>query len=506
MKTPFSILCISDLHFNNEKLDPVKKLGEDLLRFTKEENHAERLRWLPSYLVIAGDIANKGNLDYSQPTQHINDLLQVLGLSGNHVILVPGNHDKNTKGIDLSAYKNEIEIFKQYQKHESVDCVQKFHDYYSNKFKHYIEFGKQYLSDPSDAQCKEYQYQKPELLLPEKNPDFGIKLLSGVRHFKEDSLCFVIVNTEWLYIPPSSILKEKCENTDCGIEKRIPEIKRLLSIKENCKLCVPLINDAYNVINDKDHKGCTIVTVMHRDFKDLTWLENNHTDLAQKDPIQQIEAFSDIILTGHEHTVTVENPSYMKNSIQHFKLGSTGRDPYASNEEPIRTACLIRINPASEQVEMLTASYDGIHNAWSFHENETSFPLRQKYTWRDNLSVDDTNKRIIIKAKDSSNESVIKEIRTHFDPNNAKSLAFCVFRLRINDLEKDLDKAYFEWKEKTKPLFIVIYRIIEKSEENKHVDDSIDGFIYQFEKKHIKDCLCNRIIIRKVDVVIPHLV
>ena len=506
MKTPFSILCISDLHFNNEKLDPVKKLGEDLLRFTKEGNHAEKLQWLPSYLVIAGDIANKGNLDYSQPTQHINDLLQVLGLSRDHVILVPGNHDKNTKGIDLLAYRNEIKLFEQYQKHESAGCVQEFHDYYANKFKPYIDFGKQYLSDPSDVQCKEYQYQKPELLLPMNNPDFGIRLLSGVRHFKEDSLCFVIVNTEWLYIPPSSILKEKCDNTtDCGIEKKVRGIKRLLSIKENCKLCVPLINDAYNLIK-KDYKDCTIVTVMHRDFKDLTWFENNHTNLAQKNPIQQIEAFSDIILTGHEHTVTIENPSYMKNKIQHFKLGSTGRDPYESSEEPVRTACLIRINPASEQVEMLTASYDGINNAWSFYENEEIFPLRQKYTWSEELAIDNTGKRIIIKAKDSSNEIVIKEIRAHFDPNDEKSLSFCIFRVRINDLEKDLNNAYLKWKEKTKPLFIVIYRIIEKTEENKHIDDRIDNFIYQFEKKHVKDCLCNRIIIRKVDVIIPNLV
>ena len=126
MKTPISILCISDLHFNNKESKPIRQLGKDLLVYTNNEENVSRLRWIPDYVVIAGDIINQGNKDYSEPRTHIMELLKEFKLPSNRVIMVPGNHDKDTTNYDLTAYKDECDLFDSYQKMKQSDSIQKF--------------------------------------------------------------------------------------------------------------------------------------------------------------------------------------------------------------------------------------------------------------------------------------------------------------------------------------------------------------------------------------------
>lgn len=501
MKTPISILCISDLHFNNKESKPIRQLGKDLLVYTNNEENVSRLRWIPDYVVIAGDIINQGNKDYSEPRTHIMELLKEFKLPSNRVIMVPGNHDKDTTNYDLTAYKDECDLFDSYQKMKQSDSIQKFRDHFVPKFNDYLAFAQNFLSPTAASTCDDYLYQNPNILIPEGVEDHRAKMLSGIRYFEEDSLCFFLVNTEWLYIPPKKLMKEKLKLGTLSISNDYyDEIKEYLMVKENCKLCVPLINDAFNWIKNV-HPECTVVTVMHRDFKDLTWCENNHTDLSQKDPVRQIENVSDVILTGHEHSVSIESPTFVKNNVQHYQIGSTGRDSLGK-AEPVRTACVININPAKECVEMLKAHYDYIKNQWSFEESEDKFPLRHKYFQNEKevLLKDET---IIIKAKSTDEKTINAEIRAHFNFSGS-DVVLCPIRYKA-DIKEELEKLYQnKRKETTALLFIVVYRIITDNKADNYIES--DG-VKQFKNEHLIDSLCNKLIINsKIKVVVPNLV
>lgn len=498
MKTPISILCISDLHFNNEAMEPVRQLGKDLLAYTNNNEKVSQLRWIPDYIVIAGDITNQGNKNYKEPKKHIEDLLDEFKLPSDRVIMVPGNHDKDTSNYDLIAYKKECDLFEKYQLISSQAIVKEFREHFVSKFANYLSFSKSFLSDTTNDEEGDCLYQDPKLLVPEDVIDDKGKLLSCVRYFKEDSLCFFLVNTEWLYIPPKTLMKEKLKIGSLSISNDYyDEIKEYVKVKENCKLCVPLINDAFNWIKKK-HPECTVVTVMHRDFKDLDWFENNHTDSSKKDPVRQIEAVSDVILTGHEHSVNIEPPTFVKNDVQHFQIGSTGIY-YTGRKEQNRTACVLNINPANACVEMLNAHYDAINNSWEFVENKRLFPLRHKYYQADRIPIKDKEGRIIIKAKSIDEEIINAEIRAHFNITSSDVLLYPI-RYKAESIRKELEEIVLENKGKDKSLFVVVYRIISDKNNDRFVDaDSIK----QFKNDHLKDCLCNKLIIKEIDVIVP---
>lgn len=502
MKVPISILCISDLHFNNKKLEPIQQLGKDLLSYANNSERITSKRWIPDYIVIAGDIINKGNKNYKEPEDHIKILLEELHLEHKRVIMVPGNHDKNTSNYDLTSYKKECDLFDKYQKKQSKAILEEFRRHFISCFSGYLTFASKFYSNDAKSASDYHLYQSIELIASDEYAEEGkAKLLSGVRYFEEDSLCFFLVNTEWLYVPPQVLMKEDIKLGELSITNNYyDKLRDYLSIKENCKLCVPLINDAFNFIK-KEHPECTVITIMHRDFKDLTWAENNHTDPSQKDPISQIEAVSDIILTGHEHSVKIESPTYVKNNVQHFKIGSAGRDSI-SNEEPIRTACVININPASEKIELLNALYDGTNNKWSFDECERTFPLRPKYCQNDKREETKKNQRVAIKAK-STDEKIIKaEIEDYFNIEASSNIELYPIRYKSATIKKELNKAY-KSRDKKKNLFIIIYRI-KTNDNNINTIETED--IKQFKEKHMVDFMCNRLVIKEIDVIVPNLV
>ena len=256
----------------------------------------------------------------------------------------------------------------------------------------------------------------------------------------------------------------------------------------------------FNLIK-KEYADCTVVTVMHRDFKDLTWAENNHTDLSQKDPIRQIEAVSDIILTGHEHSVKIEHPTFVKNNVQHFQIGSSGRDS-ASKDEPIRTACVINVNPTSEKIELLNALYDSTTNNWSFKECERSFALRSKYFLGDGEQEHiRINEKVTIQAKSIDDNIIKAEIVEYFNIASS-AVKLHPIRYNINTVKEELEEVY-QHREHDKILFIVIYQIKTNDFKNETVEAED---INRFKESHIMDVLRNQLIIKEIDVVIPNLV
>ena len=187
--------------------------------------------------------------------------------------------------------------------------------------------------------------------------------------------------------------------------------------------------------------------------------------------------------------------------MQHFQIGSAGRDSI-SNEEPIRTACVININPASEKIELLNAFYDGTNNKWSFDECERSFPLRPKYCQDDKQEKTIKDKKVTIKAK-STDEKIIKaEIDGYFNIEANANIELYPIKYNSATIKKELDNAYKN-RDKKKVLFVIIYRI---KTNNNNICTIETEDIKHFKEMYMLDIICNRLVIKEIDIIVPNLV
>jgi len=121
--------------------------------------------------------------DYIFVEELLNGLFKYMPWLDNHIVIVPGNHDKKAQS-EVDGIRKEKEVFDAYCKNTSKGR-QDFCDLYYNLFKDYLDFYEKYVN--------EVEYD--ESLLDEK-----LKLLGGLRYYKEDNVCFLMVNTEWLYV------------------------------------------------------------------------------------------------------------------------------------------------------------------------------------------------------------------------------------------------------------------------------------------------------------------
>lgn len=489
MKTPISILCISDLHLKSSKSEPISNLGTNLLEFANNNSNEQAICWVPDYIVIAGDFVDQGKNDYQNASDHIHELLEAFKIKEDHVIVVPGNHDNNIDDYTLEIYKEECDIFEKYQKDASVSSSrEKFWRHYSKKYSDYISFCKKFMDKNGGN-----EYLRGDELFPDdsKEPDNSVKLdskelglLSGVRCFKDDSLCFVYVNTEWLYVAPKNILK-----IDGAIEKKY------LEIKEKCKLCAPLVNDAFDLIK-QEYQDATVITVMHRFFNDLNILEYNHTDKAKKDPVRQIEEISDIILSGHEHRVSIDPPSYIKNWYQHISIGTSMQNSTRDTVPP-RTACVININPAQKVLKLLSASYDDINKKWSFFEDVNQYPLHPSDEKNENNK--EVGKIPRIKARRVDDTILKNAIMEYFRIKKEDPVEIQLIKNNTSETRDELENALRSRNSETL-LLMVVYRTVF---DNGSIDATInDEVVSAFRKDHFADMLDN-VIIKEIDVVVP---
>lgn len=234
MKRPITILAIADLHC--EKGIPwIDALGSQLDSFV-----TNKPEWIPDYLVVAGDVINwtsptdkLNNVDkYESAREGIDGLINTLKIKKDHVVIVPGNHDNTIPDdVSLSTLKDNLETFDDFckktgKKYQGAgELAKAFVPYFVD----YIDFVKTYYQQPKNTSYSEEKYQKtfetlvgkmsltvsmehvdysgtsePEYTEDFKNKDLnscdGLKYLSGVRAFPNDNLCFVLANTEWLYV------------------------------------------------------------------------------------------------------------------------------------------------------------------------------------------------------------------------------------------------------------------------------------------------------------------
>ena len=410
MRDPVTLLCLADLHCEKEKFEYFSTLVDKIKSFT---NQLGNDLWCPDYLIVAGDIifAKKKEEDkndiknkYIEAKKVINRFIDKFPQLKGRIIIIPGNHDNEVPeklSEIIDARNTFLDYCKSIDSHDETQktkAIEKFSTNFGKQFEQYLNFSECY--NPPQKDSKYYD----ESIINNK-----IRDLAGVRIFEEHNLCFVPINTEWLYVPHSEIKKKikaaiKKRNTNnnalsqiiaflskIAIKKRNNEktdienlssiIDNSINIVENCLLCSPLIKDAYHSLvelhKDQDY---TVVTVMHRGPEYLPWEDKNPTDKAKIDSLGMILNLSDILLTGHEHqTRTASHPSKIGNNVVHYNLGSVGRKEKNASEH-VRWASLIHIDPLDGSVKHLPIEYDSTQLNWKIEPERISCSsLRNKY-------------------------------------------------------------------------------------------------------------------------------
>lgn len=482
MKRPISILCLADLHFEKDNMNGMDRLHSNYKKFVSRS--IDNQRWNPDYIVIAGDVIdwtsqyNPDKYDYAKTC--IEALRKDFEIKDEHVIIIPGNHDNmistDVKIKDLDKDRN---VFEKYCNDEKGAVLQDFKSTFLSRFEDYLEFCKPYMVGT--------EYFNPSILAKE------LQCLAGVKVFKEDHLCFVIVNTEWLYIPKDPFEKH--------IDPYVAEgISTHMKLYEKCQLCTPLIKDAYQLIRAK-YADYTIVTVMHRGFEDLTWKENNASDKMNIDAIKYLKSVSDIILTGHDHTIQMEPPTLINNRIQHFRLGSVGRKE-PKTREYIRTASIIRFSPIDGEMELLNMEFESNRKEeWSFLPHTKTYPLFSKFEQIEIKNEQKNENDTFIKARSEMASDIENAIHCYFKGTYRTPQIVNA----NNVIEYGLERFYES--DDMSDKYIVVYYIYNEvyfnGREINGIMARVKSKITSFKEKHLIEVLTNRIIIGEVFVETP---
>lgn len=423
MNRPVSILCLSDLHYDCKgNMEALNQLGVSLNRYVNE--NVDHLRWQPDYLVIAGDLAEKAT-DYDAVGNFLDGVLKCMPWLKDRIIIVPGNHDKDAPS-SKSDIKKEKDTFDDFCKNTSSG-KQNFCDWYHPLFKDYIAFCERYLDG----------VEFDELVLDEK-----LKLLGSLKYYENDNICFLMVNTEWLYVR-KSLFKEE------GVKWA----NELYRIDANCKLCAPIVKSVCQIV-EKKYPDALVVTIMHRPFEYLTWDENNHHNDFDTDSVRMLLNLSDVIVTGHDHTINTMPPLMINNRVQHYKIGSAGRKEKLESEE-IRTASIIRVDPLNKETSLLHLKYDPFferNGGWIFWEEQGKFPVVQRYNSNEsNLVVSDvTQGCVVLRAKNDTANDLREAICRHFCDVQAENL---ILIDAATDVDKQLSCISFQ----KKGCYVVVY-------------------------------------------------
>lgn len=450
--------------------------------FTKYiDKDVTRKKWEPDYIVIAGDVKDakeEKEEKYGDAEKFIKALRESFNIDRNHVIIVPGNHDKDAK-ISEEQMRTDKDVFNKY----SGDCrnnKKDFGDIFEPRFKDFINFISPYSNELQFKNC----------ILDER-----LRGLSGVKVFDDDHLCFLYVNTEWLYYPD----RDKAMVLSPGV-KNITEFVR---IDEDCQLCAPLIKDAFDLIKEK-YKDYTVITVMHRGFEHFSYKEKNVSNKTTIDAIGDILQISDVIITGHDHVFSPAPPTLLRNRVQHFQLGATGIKENPT-KEILRFAEIIRLDLSGEKVEQLILEYakdPDNGDSWRFKRLKEEFPLFSKFIPRkETLKIrSNTFGKTVLRVRAFCPDDIKRAIDTYFnqdsiiistdDRNTLKDRMESIVSIRANEM-----------------CYIVIYydfnMYLSDNRTNGSDMSDIEQQLDDFRERHITEIMMGKIIINEVLIEYP---
>ena len=394
MKRPVTILNLSDLHIgdNRDGLKALKCLSTQLEQYVKAGK--DTYKWLPDYIVMPGDIVDSQK-SYEIAGEIIRSFTDKFNWDNEKlasVVITPGNHDKksvsnenlktsNDRAKQRRIYKQNINNFEQFCSPEKTKKIESgFVAIHEDDFRTFSNFYKQFVPEKNPE--FEYHYY----------PDIGdtLKYVSGIKIFHEHKICFLCLNTEWLHT------------------------RSAISAKPELALCRPIVKYLCDKLGEFTYSDYTVITLMHRKPEDLSWETKNHTNERTIDSMNLIEQYSDIIISGHDHSIRTNKPEMLKNIIQHFKLGSPSCTVKENERFPYSVSA-INIDPIDLSVELLNGKY--ADNKWKFHENG-KYKLRnkyKKYTEDSNVTPNyNNNWALSLKAKSSRISDITQSIRFYF--------------------------------------------------------------------------------------------
>lgn len=478
---------MSDLHIGINEVSgehfaasyPLYKLRDTINKY--QGLNTENKNWSPDYLVIAGDLVEQCNdANYTNIKSKIDNIINTFNIRPFNVIIAPGNHDVQTDHVDKHnrrslkyKYKKRVKIFNNICNSTNIneEDFLKFIQELKNAFEPYTRFYKNYtIIDNSSTESDYYS----DLF---NNDD--IKYTSGLKAFLLDHICFLSINTEWLY-------------TRSSIAKSRPTVFPLI------------VRDIFRKINIS-YPDYTIVTVMHRNPHDLSWEQKNVSDSINNDALDLIEEYSDIIISGHDHPIKILPPNMIMNRSQHFQLGSVSRVSNINENTPY-SASLIRIDPINLNVEFINMEYhkNDFHKLWTIIK-EGQYPLFNKYR---NISILDNNMfyDFDIVAKSTCLTDIKAAIESYFKiPKNTQ--------LCINNIE-EFDQKPAEEKDNYNLRISNIYNTV-KNNLNRGDDCRIYWIIYRLDRNKTSSILSEirrmfqeqillmKIIIDIIDIAVP---
>ena len=395
MKRPVSILFLSDIHYNSSgDMHAVDTLYRDFAKYLDQD--VSRRRWQPDYVAVVGDISDH-NCGYDGAASLLKRLIgrDVFNIPDEHVILVPGNHDK-TVPEDEAKLASDKALFENFSGHPEKHAGA-FAKVFSQRFKSYMDF------------CDRFQgsYRSPRDGKERLLSDERMQCLSGVKAFEEDHLCFLTVNSEWLYVPRKWFVKK--------MEAQTGAQNSHVVINERCTLCAPLVKEAREVVR-RYYGGWTVVSLMHRGFDRLYGDSGLQGESLHIDAADSLVKVSDLIVTGHDHTLSLEPPTFIQNRTQHIRLGAVGRTE-PKGGELFRSAEIVHIDAARATFEQLFLSYESSDERWHFTEKGVTYPLPSYY--RSEQRFSDERKpvrghRTVLQAAGCSETAVRRAVETYF--------------------------------------------------------------------------------------------
>lgn len=323
IQAPFVLLNISDIHYSATNKN-VKEVFNNFIE-TVRLFISEHKEFTPNALVIVGDIASRGERDEYNGVKELIQKLTNTIKPGMEILVVPGNHDKNTTtqpkstqhqedaNIMMDAFKRCAAIDKRISEAEKIRLLQPIELYHQLYFQPYSEFVHDHNKN----------------LIPPFLQTTDHYNITGIRLVEQLKVCVVLLNTEWYYFPKENVMRK-------------------LTVGESIVQKLEAMAEMYK------EEGYFVITLMHRSPYYLEWKEIFDEEL-KKSAFDRIVNMSDLIICGHEHNRQLKRPDFLLNKTQLFQNGSIYVNPqtHEGKDRYHYSASLLRIDPSKRLVSSL---------------------------------------------------------------------------------------------------------------------------------------------------------
>jgi|GEM_PF-6619958 len=340
-----NVLHLSDIHFaehdeySNSRFE---SLIGSLIDYFKDKNGRSSLadfdKWKPDLVFVTGDLTySASDEQYRKVKKWLLLLLKTLELTADDLFVCPGNHDVN-RPVLREILPQEFDAQRRYNLWKDMffnlekDKFAKFADEY---FGNYTRFCK-------NLKCNKFERMKH---IPSNK-------VTGYKFHERTKTNVLVFNSSWF----------------CTGYKPTRDRGELYIGKNIVDEVIPNHIKPHFHQDRKDDQGLTI-SLIHHPPSWLNWTERYSRGPFLKTPYDEIVAHSDIILSGHEHSLT--NPADMINNYaQLFVSGASNLRHKYDRHIPLdyNSFNLLQIDKVSRTVnkrEFIYDNNDGTKGEWS---------------------------------------------------------------------------------------------------------------------------------------------